>query len=224
MRIPFLAKPTPFSQMTAALPRAELKRQARIALLDDDVPEVLRDLRENGFSVDHLESVKDPRMAGLETGLFDLLLLDFGGIGEDFGEDEGLDVLRHLLRVNPGLVVIAFTGRTFDASKSDFFRLCKGVLKKDAGIRETLEAIELHLAGALTPAHQWATLCAVLDLDPGSDKAKKLEKSLRKAVRASDRAPAIKEALASYGPAAGKALIEFIAGRLIQLAAGAVIP
>jgi len=98
----------------------------------------------------------------LVDAFYDLLLLDYGGIGPRFGNDEGLDVLRYLKRVNPSLRILAFTARTFDASKADFFRICDGVVKKDAGIRETLEQIELHLSEVLTPAYQFSALAQAI--------------------------------------------------------------
>jgi DNA-binding NarL/FixJ family response regulator len=151
-------KTLPLEAMTRTLPREEILKRGRIAILDDDPPEILPDLREHGLSVDHIPATSDQRFVRLEQGFYDVLLLDFGGIGARFGPDDGLDVLRHLKRVVPGLKILAFTARTFDSSKADFFRLCDGVIKKDAGIRHTLERLELELAEILTPAYQWHAL------------------------------------------------------------------
>lgn len=170
--------------MNKPFPRSEIIRRGRLAILDDEEPEMLQDLRKQGLSVSHLPSTDDPQFHALMEGSYDLLLLDYGGIGLRFGQDQGLDVLRHLKRINPSLRILAFTARTFDASKADFFRLCDGVIKKDAGIRETLEQIELHLSDVLTPAYQ---LDALADAVGATEEQKmKLEKTLSRALDGKD--------------------------------------
>jgi len=116
-------KNSTLAEMKERLSRDELLRRGRIAVLDDDRPEMLKDLQDQGLAIDHMLSTKDPKFPRLAEAFYDLLLLDYGGIGGRFGNDDGLDVLRHLKRVNPALRVLAFTGRTFDSSKVDFSRL-----------------------------------------------------------------------------------------------------
>lgn len=99
----FWKKPVPVREMTTSLPRAELIQRSRIAVLDDEAPEMLQDITAQGFSVDHLRSTADERFKLLEIVFYDVLLLDYGGIGQNLGPDEGLDILRHLKRVNPAL-------------------------------------------------------------------------------------------------------------------------
>jgi DNA-binding NarL/FixJ family response regulator len=204
------------AELTTPPSRDDLIRRARVALLDDETPEVMADVQAHGFAVDHLRSTSDARFSRLAGGVYDLLLLDYGGIGLQYGADEGLDVLRHLRRVNPALVVIAFSGRTFDASKSDFFRLCHAVLKKDAGIRETLEILELHLGKALTPNHQWAALLNVLQLPIDSKEAVALEKKIRQSAGTPRQAEVIKTAIGRFGPIAGAALAEQLASKALE--------
>lgn len=220
----WFTKDPSFASLTRPPTRDELVRKARVALLDDDTPEVLEDLRASGFAVDHIKNVSDRQFGVLESGLYHLLLLDFGGIGTRVGADEGLDVLKHLRRVSPSLRIVAFTGRTFDASKADFFRKCDQVLKKDAGIRETLEAVEAELAIALTPAHQWKSLLTILGLSPDDPGATSLEKALHKAARRPGGPEDVKTALAKYGGATARIGAEMIAGRLLEYAASALLP
>ena len=211
------------SGMTKALPRQDLIQRGRIAVLDDETPEMLKDLRDNGLSVDHLVSTEDPNFARLQTAFYDLLLLDYGGIGGRFGKDEGLDVLRFLKRVNPALRILAFTARTFDASKADFFRLCDGVVSKDAGIRETLETLEFHLGHVLTPSYQFEALTRTLQLT--RDERHRVEKVLGKALQSPgdhSKASAIIRPLAKGGT---EALAEALIKKILELgllAAGAI--
>lgn len=209
-------------QISDRLPRDELVKRARVAIVDDEEPEVLADLRHQGISVDYLQSTEDPSFCKVESGLYDLLLLDYGGVGDSFG-DQGLDVLRHLRRVNPGLRILAYTARTFDASKADFFRLADGVLKKDAGIRETLEEIESQLRDSMTPAFQWNLLCAALSLDPLSAAGRQLEKALSKLVgkpAANRKAVAIAECITG---AAVSGATKAVVGKLLSFATGVLV-
>jgi CheY-like chemotaxis protein len=186
--------------MKQRLPRMEIVKRARIAILDDETPEMLQDLRDQGFAVDHLVSASDPKFHLLADGLYDLLLLDFGGIGGSFGDDDGLDVLRFLKRVNPALRIIAFTGRTFDSSRADFFRKCDSVLKKDAGIRETMEEVEAHLADLLTPGQQVTALRRVLGDSVTDRDFEKLEKLLaRGAVKPHERSKVTEKVVEMVG-------------------------
>jgi DNA-binding NarL/FixJ family response regulator len=216
----WFSKRQAISAMTAVLPRAEILRRGRIAVLDDEPPEMLQDLRDQGLSVDHLASTADPRFNRLAEAFYDLLLLDYGGIGGKFGEDEGLDVLKYLKRVNPGFRVVAFTARTFDASKGDFFRLCDGIIKKDAGIRETLEQVEFHLGTVLTPAHQFQALTSALGAT--ADQQAQLEKLLSRAIAGGTGRDKVIAAAKKFGLAGSEKLLETLVTKAIELGAVAV--
>jgi len=171
--------------------------------------------RDHGLAVTHLKSVADIQFQALADGFYDLLLLDYGGIGARFGPDQGLDVLRYLKPVNPSLYILAFTARTFDASKADFFRLCDGVVKKDTGIRETLEQIEIHLAEVLTPAFQMQALGKALGLT--SDQQEKLEKVVSEAAsRTESREEAI-SAAKRLAKAGSEKVLERLVTKAIEL-------
>ena len=202
-------------QMQGSLPRTELLRRGRIAVLDDVAPEMLKDLRDRVLTIGHLTSTGDPKFQDLANGFYDLLLLDYGGIGRRFGQDEGLDVLRYLKRVNLGLRILAFTARTFDASKADFFRLCDGVVKKDAGIRETLEQIEFHLSEVLNPAHQFAALTKALGLT--DEQQEELDKLLSKAITSNNGREKAIAATKRFATGGSERIVETLATKAIDL-------
>ncbi len=203
------------SLMTNALSRSEIIRRGRIAILDDDIPEMLKDLRSHGLSIDHLVSTDDPAFGRLSEAFYDLLLLDYGGIGSKFGDDEGLDVLRFLRRVNPGLRTLAYTARTFDSSKGDFFRLCDGIVKKDSGIRETLEQIEFHLGQVLTPAYQFEALARTIGLT--RDQREQVERSLSKAIASPRRKEKALEVAKKFAKTGSEKLLETVVAKVIEL-------
>jgi DNA-binding NarL/FixJ family response regulator len=206
--------------MDASLPRSELLRQGRIALLDDETPEMLKDLQGHGLSIDHLRSTDDPNFQRLAEGFYDLLLLDYGGIGSTFGKDEGLDVLRYLRRINPALRILAFTARTFDSSRADFFRLCDAVVKKDSGTRETLEQIEFHLAQVLTPAYQLKALVRALGLSQEAEGT--LAKAIAGAVSDPTKTSKVKASLKKLVKTGSETLMETLLTKLLSLGAKAI--
>jgi hypothetical protein len=65
------------------LSRPELIRRSRILMIDDDQPKLIEDLKADGFSVDYDPTGNDT--AKIEKGLYDLIILDFGGVGAKFG-------------------------------------------------------------------------------------------------------------------------------------------
>lgn len=219
----FFSKRKPsLEQLSVELPRAEVLRRGRVVLLDDEVPEMIADIRQQGVAIDHWTSTTDPSFGRLESGFYDVLLLDYGGIGKNFGQDEGLDVLRHLKRVNPALKILAFSSRTFDASKSDFFRLSDGVIRKDAGIREMMEQLETHLSRALTPVTYYRAICSTLGLEQDSEAAKRIGRLILQTAQHPKKNGPLLEALRTIAGTAGTSTIEAFAGKAVDLVAASM--
>src|SRR5258708_22699924 len=150
------------------MPREELLRRSRMLSIDDEDPAFLPDLRGAGFAVDHRLDIDNTNMNIIERHRYDLILLDFGRVGKTFGPEEGLSLLRHIKRVNPAAVVIAYTSKALKIEYADFYRLTDGALSKDAGIRESLERLEEGLRKAHSIPNVWQSLLSVCDIKPGS--------------------------------------------------------
>lgn len=155
--------------------RDELVRRSRVLVVDDERPEVIDDLKNAGFAVDYEPDITNSNMKMIERSRYDLILLDFGNVGGSFGSDEGLSLLRHVKRVNPSLVVIAYTSKSLGTDHADFYRLADGVLAKDAGIQESLEKIEDGLRKALSIENLWSGLLSVAEIPPNSTLDKQLQ-------------------------------------------------
>lgn len=138
--------------------RDELLRRGRILFIDDEEPDIIGDLRRAGFSVDYEADINDGNREMIERPTYDLIILDFGSVGSYFGSDEGLSLLRHIKRVNPSVVVFAYTSKALSAEYADFFRMTDGILPKDAGIADSMEKIEEGLRIAKDINRLWAGL------------------------------------------------------------------
>jgi CheY-like chemotaxis protein len=156
------------ASVNTKLPREELLRISRILVVDDEEPELIKDLRNAHFAVDYLPDITSANMNCIDRPIYDLILLDFGNVGKTFGADEGLSLLRHIKRVNPSIVVLSYTSKALKSQHADFFRLTDGTLAKDAGIQESMQRIEEGLRKATNLEHIWTGFLRVCDLKAGS--------------------------------------------------------
>ncbi len=174
---PFFAKKqVSISQMATPIPREQLIKNSRIVIIDDEEPPLKQDLMNRGFAVNWCSDINDSLQQQIESGIYDLIILDFAGVGSTMGSEEGLAILRHVRRVSPGVIVLAYTSKSLDSSKADFYRLTDAVLSKDCGIGESQEKIEEALRKAHSPSNLWKALVAKLDYAAGSEQEKLLEK------------------------------------------------
>lgn len=163
------------TSIVQALPREELVRRSRILVVDDEEIDLVDDLKSSRFSVDHVKDINSTNIDRIDKQLYDLILLDFGKVGSHFGDDEGLSLLKYIKRVNPSVVVLAYTSKALSSSQADFFRDADGVLSKDAGITDSMEKIEDGLRKAHSVANVWSALLTVCGVLPGSEEDKRLQ-------------------------------------------------
>ncbi len=165
----FSRKKLKIESLDLKLSREELLRRSRILVVDDERPDLIDDLKAAGFAVDYEPDIPPAKMVVIDKLQYDLIILDFKNVGEAFGRDEGLDLLRHIKRVNPSTVVFAYTSKALGAEHADFYRSSDGVLKKDAGISESLEKIEEGLRRARSLPNLWSGMLHVAGIAPGSE-------------------------------------------------------
>ena len=160
--------------------RDEIIRRGRILVIDDERPVIIDSLQRAGFSVDYDKTGIE--INKVENQVYDLVLLDFGGVGHHFGPEEGLELLRHIKRTAPGTRVLAFTSKALQSNQSDFFRLADDVLRKDAGLQESMEIIEDQLKESFRIRNLWNAVLELSGIRPNSTKAEELSKVLIKAI------------------------------------------
>jgi CheY-like chemotaxis protein len=164
------------------IPREELRRRSRLLVIDDQRPDLIDDLTRSGFAVDYLPDVSRENLNALDHPLYDLILLDFGNVGTTIGSDQGLTILRHIKRVNPAIIVLAYTSKALIADHADFYRIADGVLAKDAGIADSMERIEEGLQKAHSLENIWRGLLNLSGIQPGSKQDKEWQDLAARAI------------------------------------------
>jgi CheY-like chemotaxis protein len=108
----------------------EIRKRARLLVIDDTEFPYLDLFRRDGYQVDKWDDVED--LHKLESGKFDLILLDIRGVGSEYSKDEGLGILRHLRHAAPTVMLVAYSDSDFSLEYQEFFELADATLSKRA--------------------------------------------------------------------------------------------
>ncbi|MFZ2657504.1 MAG: hypothetical protein WAX69_21390 [Victivallales bacterium] len=212
-----------FENYTLNLSRDEIIRRSRILVVDDEKPQVIQDMQASGFSVDYLSDITKDNVFKVDKNIYDLILLDFGGVGKGFGNDQGLSLLKHIKRVNPSTIVIAYTSKSLSSEQSDFFRMSDSVLLKDAGIQESLEKIEETLRIAHSFENTWNAILKITEIKAGSEEDYKLQHELISSYGNQKKMAKTSETISDYTKSVSKELTVSLITKTFELLALATI-
>ena len=206
------ARAVDISKYNPELSRDDLIRRCRILVIDDQRPALIDDLTASGFSVDY--DASGDNMANAEKQLYDLILLDFGGVGLKYGKDQGLSLLRHIKRVNPGQFVLTYTSKALPPQQSsEFYRFTDGTLSKDAGIQESFEKIEDSLREAVRVDRMWAATLARI---PNRRDRDQLQRAMNISINKKDPRR-VRESIARLPSVAGEKVVEKTVEKVVDL-------
>ena len=162
-------------ELKVSLSRDELIRKSRILFIDDERPDLIEDLKKVRFSVDYESDITKDNIQLLEDPVHDLFIVDFAGVGGTLGKEQGLSILRHIKRVNPASVTMAYTSKSIRPEYSDFYLKADAVLQKDAGIQESTEKIESALRLSYRVDRLWSGIIQIADITSGSEQDRSLQ-------------------------------------------------
>ncbi len=174
-----------FDQVKLELPFNEIRKRARILVIDDDeeaFPYGL--LQKEGYNVQYWSKIETLR--DLENGEFDIIVLDIFGVAPaEMSTNDGLGVLEHLKKHNPAQLVIAYSGQKYDLSQANFWSLADDYLGKPSSLITCKEKIDALLREKFTPQHYWSTAVKLMQESGVNGKQlsgfeKKLVKSMLK--------------------------------------------
>lgn len=144
-----------------SLPLDKIKERANILFIDDQKVDLIETLQLEGWHVEYWSDVRS--LSDLESGKFDIIFLDIGGIGKEYSpEDEGFGILSRVKKVNPSVLVVAYSGRTFDVTKSQFWSIADDSLSKSAGAIDAIELLEGLLCKKFNTSLLWKDLSSIL--------------------------------------------------------------
>ncbi|MGA7796510.1 MAG: hypothetical protein WCA19_26075 [Candidatus Acidiferrales bacterium] len=119
---------------------SEIKKRARMLVIDDaDFP--YQSLFErDGYTLEKWPDVTD--LPKLESGFYDVILLDLQGVGREQSVEQGLGILRHLRHSSPAQVIIAYSSADWSLKYQEFFDLADAVLAKSADYVEFKRTVD----------------------------------------------------------------------------------
>ncbi len=148
--------------LTFNMPLEDIKRIAKILIIDDDeqaFPYKL--LQKEGYNVHYWDRVDN--LKELENGIYDLIILDIYGVAsKDMSINDGLGILEHIKKNNPSQLVIAYSGQKFDLSHSAFWQIADDYLGKPSSLITCKEKIDLLLTQKFKPSYYWKIIVDIL--------------------------------------------------------------
>ncbi len=123
-----------------------------VLVVDDKKFEHVERLKRDGFTVtfrNDLEQFRD-----VDDFQFDLILMDLHGVGLKLSDDGGRGVIRHIRKIAPTQLVLAYTAHQGGPSNFEgVFQDADQVLDKGASYLSFKTSIEDNLARLRTPEH-----------------------------------------------------------------------
>ncbi|WP_116787365.1 response regulator [Flavobacterium psychrotrophum] len=118
----------------------EQKRRTRIVVIDDENSFPIELFTNEGYNITKWDTVKD--YGKLESGYFDIIVLDIKGVAQHISDDDGLGVLVELKKKNSSQIIISYSQHSYDLSKVQFFQMADDNITKPSDflrIKSTLD-------------------------------------------------------------------------------------
>lgn len=158
-------KPKSIRDVAKPLSQDALKRLTRVVVVDDEADSFPTDaLRANGYLVEYWESLDAARLARLERGEFDIIVLDIQGIVPPGFSDtgDGLGVLRRLKRINPSQIIIACSGQSYRIDAMEFYRNADATLAKPISALSAMQSIDSVMQTRMGATQYWEGVAQML--------------------------------------------------------------
>jgi len=173
------------SDFKTALPANELRKRIKIVVIDDEEDSFpYKLLQDDGYTIEWWDKVDSRGLQRLENGDFDLIILDIGGVAAPgLCLADGLSIIERVKDINPHQVIIAFSGQSFDLSKTRFWKLADDCLGKPATVIKCKTIIDKTIDEKITINNYWRAIQETLEKENVSaSKIKKIEKEILNAI------------------------------------------
>lgn len=164
----------------------ELKKRTRIVVIDDEDNFPVKLFQNEGYSIDKWDTVSD--YGKLESGFYDIIVLDIKGVALHISEDDGLGVLESIKENNPAQIIIAYSQHSFDLSKSRFWELADEKIAKPSDFLKIKGKIDSLIRNKYKPERYIDSLRGVLIKNRiGSKEIRKFDSSLSKLIKTKEK-------------------------------------
>ncbi len=154
------------SDIGVQMPPHEVRKRVKIVVVDDDEDSFpTAGLQADGYTVEPWTRIDSQRLRRLESGDFDIIVLDIQGIAEPSLSDtgDGLGILRRIKQVNPDQIVVAFSGQTFDLAAVPFWKSTDDAIRKPVTLIQCKEVLDRLIADRISVRAYWSNLSRILD-------------------------------------------------------------
>jgi hypothetical protein len=130
----------------------QVRKQARILVVDDHVFPAERTFTRDGYHVERWAVIKN--LSQLTDGHYQLILLDVQGVGlAESPRTQGLGILEHIKKTNPAQAVILYSSDTYNVSSSKYIILADAFLDKSSSYVEYKDEVDRLLLAQATPGY-----------------------------------------------------------------------
>jgi hypothetical protein len=160
----------------------DLKRRIRTVVIDDEDSFPVNLFQAEGYSIDKWPKVLD--YGKLESGFYDIIVLDIKGVAQHISEDDGLGVLESLKKTNPAQIIIAFSQHSYDLSKARFWEMADDKIAKPSDFLKIKGTIDTLIKTKFKPDRYINTLHDVLRKNNISERdIKRLDTQITKSIK-----------------------------------------
>lgn len=140
------------SHNEVALTIEEVRKHARILVIDDHVFPAEKTFTRDGYHVERWPYIKN--LSQLTDGHYQLILLDVQGVGMAESPDkQGLGILEHIKKTNPAQAVILYSSDTYSVSSSRYIILADAFLDKSSSYVEYKDEVDRLLLTQSSPGY-----------------------------------------------------------------------
>lgn len=118
----------------------DLKNRLKIVVIDDEDTFPTTIFNENGYSIEKWDKVSD--YAKLESGYYDIIILDILGVAQHISEEDGFGVLENLKNNNPSQIIVAYSAHSYDLTKTKFWEMADDTIAKPSQFLKMKDVID----------------------------------------------------------------------------------
>lgn len=143
---------------------SELKRKTKIVVVDDEEDSFpCQLLQDDGYTIEWWKKVDSQKLQRLEIGDFDIIVLDIMGVADKkISDTDGIGVLKRIKSVNKHQIVVAFSGQSYDLSKTEFWKLADEALSKPVTLIQCKELLDNLIQKRINIINYWSAIKDIL--------------------------------------------------------------